>query len=208
VVLDTNDDAARGLAADYAAAMALTRAEGAPPSVWWVTHIPAIMLIDYDDAEHTGDMSLQADLVSAAGPAGLEAWFCGGGSCRPSQVLMGHQHLFQTVEFPDPEAAGGGWSLPRQVMVGHGGTKIDDSSPAPTGATRCRSDAFGALATTGRRALVAVVETVTRHGLVLWRRDAATLSLPAGWAMEPIWAGADAPPALSPGSLPDPACVR
>jgi hypothetical protein len=208
VVLDTNDDAARGLTADYAAAMAFTRAEGAPASAWWITHIPAIMLIDYDDAEHTGDLSLQADLVAAAGPAGLEAWFCGDGSCRPSQVLMGHQHLFQTVEFPDPEAAGAGWSLPRQVMVGHGGTKIDDSSPAPAGASRCRSDAFGALAPAGGPAPVAVVETVMRHGLVLWRRGATTLTLPAGWAMEPIWAGADAPPTLSPRSHPGPACMR
>lgn len=206
VVIDTNDDAAQGLTARYRAAMALTRAEGAPHSAWWVSHIPAITLVDYDGTEHTGDPELQVDLAAAPEAGDLEEWFCGGGACRPSQILLGHQHLFQRLEFPATTAADAPWRLPRHVVVGHGGTRIDDASPAPAGAASCRYDGFDALGVPGDAAPAGVVETVTRHGVVVWRRSAETLALPAGWTLEHLWAG-PAPPAAR-ADAPPPACDR
>jgi hypothetical protein len=193
VILDTNEDTTGDLTAAYRAAMALTRAPDAPASAWWVTHVPAIVLVDYGDPgppiEHTGDPELQADLIAAAPGRDLSGWFCGEGGCRPSQILLGHQHLYQSLRFFAPGAAAGPWVLPRHVVVGHGGTPIDLASPAPSGAVACRYDGFTALAAPGRPAPVALAETQTLHGLVVWTRSAETLGEPSGWTEQPLWAG-------------------
>lgn len=197
VVLDTNQDPASGATGSYPAAMQLTRASAAPTSTWWVTHVPAITLVDFGEPakEYTGDPELQAALIAAAG-GNLSDWFCPAGSCRPSQILLGHQHLYQSLEFPADGRPGGHWVLPRHVVVGHGGTAIDSASPAPPGVARCRYRGFAALGAPGRDAPIAIAETQALHGVVAWVRDADTLALPAGWdVLRFIWAGGAPVPA-------------
>jgi hypothetical protein len=49
---------------------------------------------------------------------------------------------------------------------------------------------------------VGIAETRTLHGVALWRRSAATLDLPAGWTIQPVWARGE-PLAPAAGTPPD-----
>ena len=169
------------LTKDFETAMQMT-ADG-PDSVWWTYHTPGVQLIYYSSDEHTGEPGVTEALLKATGDGTLlEDRFCGHDgthACKPSQFLMGHQHLYQNVTFPEP---GETWTFPRQMIVGHGGTKVDTADPAPSGDT-CHYSHFPIGSNGGD--VTGYANTDETHGLVYWTRDPGAQ---AGWTGEQIFA--------------------
>ena len=201
VVLDTNDDDARGLTESYRAAMALTRASGRAGERL-VGHPRA-----GDRARRLRRLRRRERAHRRPGAAGRsrrggDGGDLGAGSAARAAAGRARCCSATSTSTRAWSSAGpdGAWALPRHVVVGHGGTRIDLASPAPAGAARCRFG-FAGLAAAGRPAPVAVVETQTLHGLVLWTRSAATRA-PAGWTARHLWAGG-APLARDGGVPPD-----
>lgn len=192
VMIDTSDDAAAAIQANFESAAKITQAQGAPDSAWWVSHIPALNLIFYSDDEHTGDTSIRQDLLQAESSTGA---YCGANGCRPSMFLLGHEHLFQSIEFPD---GSGGWSFPQQVIVGHGGVRIDNSSPAPAPDANCKYDGFEL--EEGSDDAAGFVTTEVIHGFVQWTRNAQTESSQPGWMPQMHWVSGATPRPLSTGT--------
>jgi hypothetical protein len=186
VVLDVSAFTSEGAVVPEATAnfeAAAQMSASGPESSWWAFHTPGVQLTYYSGEEHTGEPSVTQALLDATGQATLlKDRFCGHDgehACKPSQFLMGHQHLFQSVTFPQP---GKDWTFPRQMIVGHGGTKVDTANPAPSGET-CHYSHFP-IGSNGED-VSGYAHTDQRHGLVLWTRDQAAQ---AGWIGAQIFA--------------------
>lgn len=186
-----------------------------PSSSWWIGHTPAVMLLYYKSHhqhsahDHTGDSGVRTALQLATdngfcgSPAGSEA-------CRPSQILLGHQHLFQSITFPKikGKTTPANWVFPRQMIIGHGGTKLDSGNPSPTPAQPC-AHTFDVLPIAGDTNAetvhpVGLVDTRSEHGLVVWTRAAkpSKLADQSGWAPELWWSDGRKNAPVSPGSSP------
>lgn len=170
VIIDTNDDNAKSLTHNYQNAINITRESTGPKSVWWLTHIPAYDLLYYSGSFHTGDTGVRNALTEATTESGP---LCFAGKCSPSLFLLGHQHLYQHLNFVDSNNQE---IFPQHYIVGHGGVMVDMSSPDSQHQT-CSYDGFsfnGKPATT-------VSDTRTEHGFVYWQRSTATVEQPLGW---------------------------
>ena len=155
---------------------------GGPVSNWWVMHTPGVQAIYYGGKVHPADTNVRQALGEATG-----FHLCPDEVCRPSQFLLSHQHLFQSLTFA---AADGDWEFPRMFIVGNGGVRIDSSSPAPQGDGHCTYDYdFPATAQSAAATREALVDSEMRHGLVIWTRDADTAEMPTGWTEQFLWAG-------------------
>lgn len=167
---------------DFETGMTITAA--GPASNWWVMHTPGVQAVYYGGAVNNGDTGVRQALEAAT-----ELQFCGTPAaptpCRPSQFLMGHQHLFQTLTFADTD---GGWLFPRMVIVGNSGTKIDQASPSPGGQGGCAYTFPNVKITGASSDLEAAVFTESQHGLVVWTRTNSPAD-PSGWTPEYLWAG-------------------
>ena len=197
VVIDANTYASNGpfpgVAAKENFKTAKRMSDNGPVSSWWVWHSPGVQLLHYNGGDHFGDPNILTALMDATGQdTAAKDRYCGtGAACKPSQFLMGHQHLYQDVTFPNaaPNAAPNAtadWVFPRQYIIGHGGVDIDQgSNPARNGATCFDGDfPIGANGATVK----GQVQTFATHGVIYWERSTATLGLPAGWARSYAWA--------------------
>ncbi|WNO10035.1 metallophosphoesterase [Teredinibacter sp. KSP-S5-2] len=170
VIIDTNDDKAKSLTRHYQNAINMTREPAGPKSVWWLTHIPAYDLLYYSGSFHTGDTGVRNALSDATTERGP---LCLAGKCSPSLFLLGHQHLYQHLNFID---SNNNAIFPQHYIVGHGGVKVDMSSPDNLHQT-CSYDGFSFNGTQANT----VTDTRTEHGFVYWQRSASTVDLPLGW---------------------------
>jgi hypothetical protein len=159
-------------------------------SSWWVKHTPTVQLIYYTEGgrAHYGDKSFRHALLTATGEGtAVKDRFCGytsGATCRPSQVLLGHEHLYQDVVFGDATS----YFYPRQFIVGHGGVDLDSDGPAYGTTTECLNDNFPIGA--NRSGVAGTATTRTKHGYVVWTRNKTTHSKePSGWQTSYVWAG-------------------
>lgn len=114
------------------------------------------------------------------------------GACQPNQILLGHQHLYQSVTFSSTKAAGqkpanDPWVFPRIMIVGHGGTKTDSGDPSKSHRHACLHD-FDIIKRNGT-VPSGYVETHSEHGLVIWTRKAAASPSvdQSGWSAEYLW---------------------
>lgn len=160
-------------------ATAKTMSDNGPESSWWVMHTPGVQVIYYGGKVHKGDKDVRHALGDATGFS-----LCGTGTapkaCKPSQFLLGHEHLYQSVVFPrslqtsvTPNPAYP-WIFPRMFITGHGGTQIVDSSPTPSGRGPACQYAFDDIQIPGLSAdLHSIADTVTQHGYVAWTQIAA-----------------------------------
>ena len=127
MVLDVNDDG--GFASDQVVQNfrnAKAMSDTAANSSWWVAHTPGVQLLHYGGQNHFGDAGVRKALLLATGmETEVKDRFCASGMCKPSQFLMSHQHLYQSVTFTDDQ---GNWIFPRQSIVGHSGVDIDTHS--------------------------------------------------------------------------------
>jgi hypothetical protein len=177
-------------------ATAKTMSDNGPESSWWVMHTPGVQVIYYGGKVHKGDKDVRHALGDATGFS-----LCGTGTapkaCKPSQFLLGHEHLCQSVVFPrslqtsvTPNPAYP-WIFPRMFITGHGGTQIVDSSPTPSGRGPACQYAFDDIQIPGLSAdLHSIADTVTQHGYVAWTRNSGGASSdPSGWDPAFVWAG-------------------
>lgn len=191
VVIDTSNDGSTLLAPHFTDAIGMSSLE----STWWVTHIPAYNLLNYASGhgqpatDHTGDNGVRSALLTAVGQAPdqapdqasvplCDASRAPGPICRPSTVLMGHQHLLQWLEFYGEDQTSGLYIWPQQVIVGNGGVNTDD---AGLGGSPCLHDDFDI----GGAQNTAVVWSSSHHGYVVWTRSAATVESSSGWSPAP-----------------------
>ncbi len=191
--------------ADFATAAAMS--EAGPESSWWVMHTPGVQVIYYGKAVHKGQKDVRHALGDATGYA-MCSTIDKPAACKPSQFLLGHEHLYQSVVFPRAlqEKAGGAgdypWAFPRMFITGHGGTQLVYSSPTPGGAGPC-AYAFDDIAIPGLSGdLSAIADTVTEHGYVVWTREADGASDPSGWDPTFVWADGKADANPDHGSAP------
>ena len=153
--------------------------QSASDSVWWVTHVPPVHLLNYGGKTRPSNpdvLSQLAQAVAAKGPL-CTATANGGSQCRPSVILLGHDHLFQSVTFPN---AAGQFDWPQVYVVGHGGV---DLRSAKLRAEACTYQFPGLPGVAGTRR--GIVNTREGHGFVLWRRSAQTAAEPSGWIADP-----------------------
>ncbi len=218
VMIDTNkfgDRDAVNLDDEFEDAFKMSKS--GPESSWWVTHTPGIQLIYYYDSgrkrEHIGEYAVREGALTAAETKQTPSEaFCGhkaGVKCRPNQFLMGHQHLYQDVVFKDSK---GDWVFPRQIIVGHGGTKVDNASPARGGALSCLYQGFPIGMITGkqkdypnhviRKDVSGLATTVPEHGLVVWTRGKTASADQSGWTPSYVWAYAPDKPQPTAGTAP------
>jgi hypothetical protein len=195
VIVDVNDFG-EGVNQDQAEAdfsIAAAMSSRGPESSWWVMHTPGVQVIYYGGAEHKGQKEVRHALRDATGFA-----LCGSidkpAACKPSQFLLGHEHLYQSVVFPRSLQGGANgadayaWAFPRMFITGHGGTQLVYSSPTPGGAGPCEY-AFDDIGVPGLSGdLNAIVDTVTEHGYVAWTREAGSTGDPSGWSPSFVWA--------------------
>lgn len=170
IVIDTNDDEASSLTTHYEAAIDITREVNAPKSVWWLTHIPAYTVLYYSGSFHTGDSHVRDALSSAINNKGE---LCPGGKCSPSLFLLGHQHIFQNLNFFNSD---GSTLFPSHYIVGQGGVKLDKNSPDSIH-ERCAYKDFTINATTA----TTITDTVVQHGFMSWERDTISVNTALGW---------------------------
>ncbi|PWW01803.1 calcineurin-like phosphoesterase family protein [Hoeflea marina] len=198
VMIDTSADRDMAtLKQNFIGAIALSDV----PSVWWVTHIPGISLLHFGGRTHRGDSGIQSALQAAL--SGMAHGFCDSTrqpSCRPSTFLMGHQHLFQRIEFFENADPARPYVWPQQVIGGHGGVRQDN---AGLRASPCGYD-FGAHRSVGVDH-TAIVWSDTRHGYVDWVRSAATIDENSGWRASPMLADGSRM-TLAPASANPPSC--
>lgn len=202
VMVDTSNRYSPELAAEFGAAL-----DASTASTWWVTHIPPANLLRYagSDGEtvtNVGDPRIAAALDDAiktrSEPLCHEARPLSS-RCRPSTLLMGHQHLFQTVVFAqsvNPATVTHTEVWPQIVIVGHGGVAPDKAGLS--GSSPCRYS-FSLPGIDGVD-VNGIVRSRSENGFVVWTRSADTRVLPSGWHMSPrgadgvVWALREAVP--------------
>jgi hypothetical protein len=157
-------------------------------STHWVSHIPAITYQSYCDGQ-CGDRNqrvLQAVSDAFGGTAPCEDRGPGVPRCVPSTLFAGHQHFYQRIRLSDPKSpdtVSVTWTWPQTQIVGHGGTKPDHAAFTPHW---CRTEITVPKTPSGETYKANVIAD-SRHGFVVWRRAADTLSDPAGWKETRYW---------------------
>ena len=181
VVLDTSNDNAPDLTKNFADAIG----RSTQASTWWLTHIPAYTLLHYGFRDHLGDRRVRSALIRAfdAGSS-PSSQLCDASraplpTCIPSTIIMGHQHLFQQLDFYDQGSVTGDFIWPQHYVVGHGGVRIDRDG---LGASPCQFDQFDI---GGGTANTSVIWSEASHGYVVWNRSSATVNTDAGWVATP-----------------------
>ncbi|WP_257596356.1 metallophosphoesterase [Parerythrobacter lacustris] len=174
VMIDTSTEWNPALKQAFIDAIDLSASE----SVWWVSHIAPVHLVKFGGSPQSnpGVLSLLDKAVAEKGP--LCATDTGGTTtCKPSQMLLGHDHMFQTVTFAK---ADGSFFWPRAYIVGHGGV---DLRGAGLKASSCTFDSFDLPGLSGKQ--TGTVQSRSEHGYVLWTRSVDTIGEPAGWVANP-----------------------
>lgn len=183
VVLDTAWNRSPELSDHFTQAVALSDHE----STWWLSHIPVVDRLKFHDQK--GDWHAKTRLNSAMKairPHNLcDAGRVGQPACRPSTLVMSHDHMLQTVTFLDDA---GKFAFPEAYIVGHGGVNLRGAglsgSPCvsrfdlPNGYMGERDSKKPS----GFKDLDGVVRVIRRHGYVVWHRSTETAALQNGWA--------------------------
>ncbi|MCG6902208.1 MAG: metallophosphoesterase [Rhodobacter sp.] len=206
VIIDSARSSQTSLTTDFQTALGLTN----PDSVWWVSHVPAFNLLEYADCRgctpgyHLGDTNVQFALRTATRNITLcDPTRRNAPACLPSTLLLGHQHLFQQIEFFGENATSGAYVFPQSYIVGHGGTRIDSSGLSGSPCTFAGFDLGQVTDSAGQetaRAYNGVVHSASDFGYVVWTRSAATLAEPSGWRAETRDAAGNPMPTGQPNS--------
>jgi hypothetical protein len=157
-------------------------------STHWVSHIPALTYLSYCGGQCGGrnEQVLQAVSGAFGDTAPCEDRGPGAPGCVPSTLFAGHQHFYQRIRVSDPKSpdtVSVTWTWPQTQIVGHGGTKPDHAAFTPHW---CRTEITVPKTPSGKTDKANVIAD-SRHGFVVWRRAADTLSDPAGWKETRYW---------------------
>lgn len=191
VVIDTNWNRSPKLAAHFAQAVALST----PASTWWVTHVPVIDRLQFGN--QTGDRNAKGQLNAALLPKGggaahnlCDLTRVGIPSCRPSTMVMSHDHMLQTVTFQDDA---GLYTFPQAYIVGHGGVALRGAglrgSPCFTKFNLPNGYMNDTVKPKGFGELDGIVRVKRQHGYVVWSRSSETFTSQNGWVPAPKDAG-------------------
>jgi len=173
VMIDSSNERSRQLDSRFADALKVSDQE----STWWITHIPPINMLYYRHRVHTDTQGVYDSFAKAIDNTGItlcDSTRSGVPHCRPSTVLLGHNHMYQTLKFTGGTS---NFTWPQMYIVGHGGVKLrsagvpdycDYTFDLPDGSTQ-----------------KAAVITRKDFGFVTWERSTTTTSNPSGWADTP-----------------------
>lgn len=170
VMIDTSDDNSSQLSDRFEAALKSSNQE----STWWVSHIPPVNMLYYHHSVHPGTRGVYDSLAKAIDETKIplcDTTRTGEPHCRPSTVLLGHNHMFQTVKFKD---AASKFTWPQMYIVGHGGVALRGAG-VPDSCDYVFSLPDGSVKN-------AEVTTRRAFGFVTWERSSATKANPSGWS--------------------------
>jgi hypothetical protein len=180
VMVDSSDDHSSDLQARFERAIDLSNVD----SVWWVSHIPAVNL--YNGRGGLGDKRVRnglEDALSTKGTNGVPLDLCSGGECKPSALILGHDHLTQKIEFFEDNDNAKGYTFPMTYIVGHGGVKLRSAGLNRTSSTCSFTKAGYPIAgvNNGSNPYVAHVSWKAEFGYVNWSRSSASVMKNTGW---------------------------
>ncbi len=175
VMIDTSDEYSSELKGAFTDAINRSKTD----SAWWVSHVPPVHLLNYGGKTrpYNGNVRYQlAEAIKNTGPL-CDSSRTGSAPCRPSLILLGHDHMFQTVTFGGPS---GPFTWPQIYIVGHGGVDLRSANLSSTSCTFRFKDLPGSSA-----AQTGTVHSRSKFGYVMWRRSVATTKSPTGWIADP-----------------------
>ena len=175
VMIDTSDEHSSEL--NGAFADAIDRSQTG--SVWWVSHVPPVHLLNYGGRmrPYNGNVRYRLEQAVNNSQPLCDISRTASPRCSPSLILLGHDHMYQTVTFSD---ANGAFTWPQIYIVGHGGVNLRSAGLSGSSCTYDFNDLPGSKSTqTG------IVHTRREFGYVLWRRSAATIGEQSGWVADP-----------------------
>jgi hypothetical protein len=184
VMIDNANDHSNQLQSRYERAIDLSDVD----SVWWISHIPAVNL--YNGRGGLGDRRVRAALESALlskGKNNTPLNLCGNGKCKPSAMILGHDHLTQKIEFFQGNHHTNPYLFPMTYIVGHGGVKLRSPGLNHRSSTCSFSKSGYPINGVGTASnpYTAQISWQAAFGYVAWSRSLTTLSNHTGWADHP-----------------------
>ena len=173
IMIDTSNEYGGGLDIRFEDALKQSNQE----STWWISHIPPVNMLYYGGAVHPGTRGVydaMHDAIDNTGIALCDTGRTGQPKCRPNTVLLGHNHMFQTVQFFDKNNH---FTWPQMYIVGHGGVDLRGAS-VPDSCTYT----FDLPDKTSK---AANIQSRRSFGFVTWERSSATAAKPSGWTAIP-----------------------
>ena len=184
VMIDSSLDRSGHLQSRFERAIELSDVD----SVWWVSHIPAVNL--YSGHGGLGDKRVRAALEGALvskGTAGQPLNLCAGSTCKPSALILGHDHLTQKIEFFKANHRGNGYLFPMTYIVGHSGVDLRSAGLNRTSSTCSFKQSGYPIQGVGPsdNPYTAQISWKAEFGYVAWTRSSTTAVGNTGWKDHP-----------------------
>lgn len=177
VMIDTSADSRSEAKANFETAIDVSN----QPNTWWTTHIAPVHLINFG-ADPSQNTNIAAGLSDALNSKGTQ--LCDSNrqplpTCIPSTLILGHDHMYQTVVFED---AGGEFVYPQMYIVGHGGVNLRGAGLKGSPCSFKFENLPGQT-----DPLMGKVTTRQDFGFVVWSRSLDTVDTPSGWVADDEW---------------------